>query len=965
MNLSEFLVKLKVLFEGKKEIKEAEQALKRFKSAATEVGITTSKALKGMNIQTARVSKALETQHAVVTKWTDVIKTADGRIYQVVTAQKKLDGKLEDTTRTITDITGKTKTFAQNLSDLARRAALVIPIWYALRRVYMQFIEGINLGLKRIEELSYGLTRARVVMHGITDVEGFMRRLQKAAEEMSYQTGLSVRQILEAFYRFGTAGIKAENALSGMNAAIKTAVAMMGDSTEIARIMADIYNNLGDTITEVTSEADKFNYIGAIMFKLWQNNAFEAREFARALENVIGRTKVAGLNFKEIVALTATLHTLMIRAGKAGTQIGRAFQMMIKNVDRIRNKLGLVVDVRRANMYDVFVEVLKRLKQIRDEMGGEAGKANIADLINEIFGIRGTTAVGLFVDNLDMLIETLESVKEAGYDALMNNLNKFFKLQTERVDVLVNRIKELRKELGKQFVIGFTGTEDFEQALERIIHYLEKIVNIVRKNRDIFGMMGRGGIVGAITGLAVGGFVGHPFVGALLGFLAGQSVGATMGTTERIAKSMMKSSIGKDLATVGKANAQIAQHMQEIVKLANIIVKDKEEEKKKDEVILDTREKIKFTYEEQEELLNRLKTLGYTELEIEMLRYKYYKDVLKLSEEDEELQKQKLKVIQAINKELIRGAEEVRNAFQDAFKAVLGGQKSLGEFMSIINKNIKKAFVESMAEGLTNMIMRVTGIGEMFGGLFFRMRTVGTNIMEASKASSVYFYEAITKGGIYAAQVIGEAVAAGATPTGSPPPFSPSVGIGALGFGGSFWGGGGLSLLGFLNKPAFYNYGTREQIGSRYGYRKYPGPSWGQLLGLGMTTYMSTGALGPLGGLGTAMMGISNLAQAGLIRGALGAWGTSWMGPLGLGLTFASMLFSMGKTREQVQEQQRTMQVASRIDVTNKTLDIINRNLIALRSDIRTYILPESAAFAEKQNIEDQFALNARRGLNP
>jgi hypothetical protein len=53
--------------------------------------------------------------------------------------------------------------------------------------------------------------------------------------------------------------------------------------------------------------------------------------------------------------------------------------------------------------------------------------------------------------------------------------------------------------------------------------------------------------------------------------------------------------------------------------------------------------------------------------------------------------------------------------------------------------------------------------------------------------------------------------------------------------------------------------------------------------------------------------------------------------------------------------------VASRIDVTNAKLELINRNLIALRQDL-TYILPQSAYFAEKRNLEDNFSLDSRRG---
>jgi hypothetical protein len=55
-------------------------------------------------------------------------------------------------------------------------------------------------------------------------------------------------------------------------------------------------------------------------------------------------------------------------------------------------------------------------------------------------------------------------------------------------------------------------------------------------------------------------------------------------------------------------------------------------------------------------------------------------------------------------------------------------------------------------------------------------------------------------------------------------------------------------------------------------------------------------------------------------------------------------------------------QIASKINVTNRNLEIINRNLVALRSDVRTYMLPGSAYFSTKRSLDDEFALDSMRG---
>jgi phage tail tape-measure protein len=54
---------------------------------------------------------------------------------------------------------------------------------------------------------------------------------------------------------------------------------------------------------------------------------------------------------------------------------------------------------------------------------------------------------------------------------------------------------------------------------------------------------------------------------------------------------------------------------------------------------------------------------------------------------------------------------------------------------------------------------------------------------------------------------------------------------------------------------------------------------------------------------------------------------------------------------------------ADNVAVTNNKLDIVNRNLVAIKSAIETYILPESAYLSEKSNLESQFSINAARGF--
>lgn len=377
---------------------------------------------------------------------------------------------------------------------------------------------------------------------------------------------------------------------------------------------------------------------------------------------------------------------------------------------------------------------------------------------------------------------------------------------------------------------------------------------------------------------------------------------------------------------------------------------------------------------------SHLTQLETSELLLEAMRGNYAK-IFEVIGKGEDAFRDIIKLQQLLNNvaqdyynTLIKYSDQFKSTFRDAFADLLKGASSVDKFVQSLSDKIRDMFATSISEAFTSMIWKITGLGNIFGGIFAGIENIGTNIQIAGTYHANVVANAIIKASNAGARSYAEAISTGTfTPASN---ITIGGGFGGLRFATNVAGGFGLfgglgNIFGFLNRPIVTGIPRLPipvglpGMGLANLARQSaptPGPTWAQLLGLGMATALTGGALGPLGGLGTAMMGISQLAQAGLIRGTLGTWGTSWMGPVGIALSIASMFLAMGKTREQTQEQQRTMQIASRIDITNRNLEIINRNLLALRSDIRTFILPSSAYFAEKINLEDEFALSSTRG---
>jgi hypothetical protein len=113
-------------------------------------------------------------------------------------------------------------------------------------------------------------------------------------------------------------------------------------------------------------------------------------------------------------------------------------------------------------------------------------------------------------------------------------------------------------------------------------------------------------------------------------------------------------------------------------------------------------------------------------------------------------------------------------------------------------------------------------------------------------------------------------------------------------------------------------------------------------------------------GTGNVWGGAGEGAVAGLSAGsAFGGYG-ALVGAI-VGAVTGGVQGGKSKTIEDYDSQ--TGIIASKIDVSNKLMSITNRELAAMRQEFKTYLMPESAYFAQKANIEDQYAVNLRQGL--
>jgi len=804
-----------------------------------------------------------------------------------------------------------------NFAKLGARAVAVIPIWMALRNVYMSLINVIREGVRHIVEFDKALGRAQAVTRGVgVDIQGFMRGLREEIQQLALDTGRSVSEIAEAYYRFGTAGRNAIEAQEGMKIALKTSIAMMGDVTSTARSMADIYNVLGNRIEGATTVQEKMQMIGATIATLWRRNAFELGEFTQGMKNFASTATNLNLTFDQTATLVAVSHTLMQRAGTSGTQLTRVFLQMMKNIERVNMLLGRYVDLSKENAFDIFLEVLKA---INTQFEGASQKARV---VADIFGIRGARNVQAFTTNIDLLISELERLQSMPLAARLRELNELYKIQSDRVDFQIGRFRQLRRVIGHTFIEGVAGTNSYAEALREINAFIENSLIPTMKALNALGRAWR--------------------------------VIFTPGQFMLKWKEERKESEEKYVEQLSRTAD--ALHQQYLKKK-----KEQQEEKKRIEEIKKLDEGLILTFEEKIRFMEILKTYGYNDVEIARIRY----ELAKKQGDLDEMRRQQLAEVNALVKEQVKYAQQLQTAFSDAFTSLIKGETGLTDALQKIAETWRNTLIRAFSEGLTEQIFKITGIGAIFGKQAINLRHLFSSPIENAHLSG------ILKGVPYIVQAHQQGMQGTITTGGGI-----QTGVGRFGVLGDLWQMFTYSRGGpkptYLNIPGveggiYYAQSPGRQVATiRQGGREIPvfygetiqgqaaKSKLGQAVGKGLTAAM-------------AMYSLYQLSQArggNVIGGAIEGGMAGYMlgGPIGaaIGAIFGGVMSARPKVTETWNEY--TKQVTSRIDITNKQLQIVNRNLLALKNVIETYMLPESAYFAEKRNIEDQFSLNARRG---
>jgi len=461
-----------------------------------------------------------------------VIKTADGKYKNFVETLTFTNGKLKSTKGALTDVSKKydthaqnvkkltkaqqavakattkvnklqqqynktmstgskhTKTFAENVGFLAKRAILVIPLWLALRGAIMGVINVFKNGMSDIISFDRVLQKARQNLQGTPDdIERNFKRLKERVKALSIETGTSVQDITLAFQKFATTGLGFEEAWAGAEVSTKSAIVLFGDTIKFANSLARTYRVLGKSMDKNKTPMENMMKNASQLKKLWDTNAFTLDEFSGAIERFAPTANSLKIPLEKVNVLLATLHTSGLRGTRTGRLLSSSFIKMVSNLKLLTPMLGITIDS-SDGAFEAFRKIIKAIKELNDQskLSQDASEA-----INKIFGGKRS---GESVRALIAIHDTLE--RNLKLKGSIEDFNKTLDDLTNTVSKQADIFKNLKKEASRAFMEGLTGADNFADSIKTINSGMKKVVTTGGIFGEILGTLAKYNVLAPI-----------------------------------------------------------------------------------------------------------------------------------------------------------------------------------------------------------------------------------------------------------------------------------------------------------------------------------------------------------------------------------------------------------------------------------------------------------------------------------
>jgi len=391
-----------------------------------------------------------------------VVKLTNGEFRRFGKTLTFVDGKFKGVKRSLKDVTKEmlkqqaaakktskaTKTFAQNVSFLTKRALTVIPVWLALRSVFTGFTRILSSSIKFLIDWEFQMAQIEIV--GSESAES-IDILSDSMLNLATSLGISNDQLGEAAKLFIQQGRAAKAILPLLDSTAK--LTLLTGNTMVKSV-----EDLTAILKAFNIPAEKSITVIDLITNTMLNNAITAGDLTAAYKQVASSAAVLGIS---LAGLTGFITAIKAETRDAGGKIGLSLRTMFTRIstvsaDALQQLTGipLFLDA-TGKATTTATSKLRNLERVISDLSlvfsslGDAQQIQVAKLVG---GVRRTNQAIVLFKNFNQVIK-------AQTDALLGlgKADRAIEILTDttkiRIQSMTNSWKEFVDTVGNTGVI--------------------------------------------------------------------------------------------------------------------------------------------------------------------------------------------------------------------------------------------------------------------------------------------------------------------------------------------------------------------------------------------------------------------------------------------------------------------------------------------------------------------------------
>lgn len=465
--LQEYLISLKANISG---VDDVTRGLSKIdKKIGTTVGDYDKLESKSLNvgqgfkkiaqIMDRQVAFSIDKNNQRLRKLTYTWKDFNGRMFKTQYTMRKVNNVWTAYNRSIkvTPVAlQKSAVSMANFIKLASRAAMVIPLWFVMRRGFTAIMGVIGETIAAWGTFNDAMARVKTVVSASSNsVETDMIVIRRSILDMALKTRMPLSDLAEAFYYLRTANLSTAQAIAAFEPTVNLMVGTLNDAKSSARLVAGVYNTMGDSIGKNLTVQQKFIKIGDVLSYTYSNQDVQLSELTESYTKMAPYISGVSDSFTDVITTLGFLNTHMLRAGRTGRLTGRALLQITKNASKLAEIFNITFDFNKP------LHFLGIVKKIANELHGRKITAGQMEALRQVFETRGAVPIALLVENFAKLQKALKLADKnaKGFNARMRAI---------RENTIPAQLQQMRNDLSVLFIDAVGGQQNFIDFLKKI-----------------------------------------------------------------------------------------------------------------------------------------------------------------------------------------------------------------------------------------------------------------------------------------------------------------------------------------------------------------------------------------------------------------------------------------------------------------------------------------------------------------